>query len=526
MLTMDFHGFKVIGTETSGNTCYVTIAAQVDVSLCPNCGYASSQVHSTYVRHLRDLPVLGRPVRLRALVRRFRCRVQGCGRKTFSEPLGGLAEAHAQRTQRVTSTLQSLILCTSSITGSRLATQMGIQTSPRTLLRVANDGERSVAAPRVLGVDDFALRRGRTYGTILCDLETGRTVDILPGRSAEPLTRWLQQHPGVQIIARDRASAYADAARQGAPAAIQVADRFHLVRNVSDALREVVDRQPWALPKPTASPVSVGEPVPCAMKRSPQAVRLAEAAAERLRLRYEEVLRRFRNGESFRSISKATGLERKTVRTYTRSVEVPKRAARRPAPRTLDPFIDYIGDRWRSGCHNARKLFQEIRERGYTGSESMVRHTVRPWRSAMRQSSKEQGSGARRYVWKDVRWAILSPSERLRQDQQDCLKELFALHPKLELAYNLVQRFRHILRDRQAENLDQWLQDAGGSELAPFARLARTLTADRSAVLAAFELPWNTGRVEGIITRVKLVKRIGYGRASFPLLRARIVGAC
>lgn len=309
LITMDLPGFNIIATESTDNTVCVTLSAQVNRRQCPSCGHKSSQVHSTYVRRVRDLPISGRPVLLQALVRRFRCKLQACTRKTFSEPLEGLAQAKAQRTQRVTSILESLILCTSSNIGARLASQLGIKTSPRTLLRVVNHGERSVTAPRILGIDDFALRRGRTYGTILCDLETGRPVDILLGRGAEPLTTWLREHPGVEVIARDRASAYADASGVGAPNAIQVADRFHLVRNVNDALREVVDRQTWILPEPTDSPVCTIVAAKGADRPETRADQARKAAAERLRLRYEEVRRRFTNGESQRAISEATGLD-------------------------------------------------------------------------------------------------------------------------------------------------------------------------------------------------------------------------
>lgn len=397
---------------------------------------------------------------------------------------------------------------------------MGIQTSPRTLLRVVDHGERSVAAPRGLGIDDFALRRGRTYGTILCDLETGCPLDMLLGRTAEPLARWLKQHPGIEVVARDRASAYADAARSGAPGAVQVADRFHLVRNVSDALREVVDRQPWTLPEPMALPVSVVEEIAPTLEQSPRAVRMRAEAAQRLQVPYEEVCRRHRNGESLRAISSATGLDRKAIRKYIQSSNIPKRAERRPVARNLDPFTDYLGDRWRSGCHNARTLFHEIRQLGYTGSESMVRHTLRPWRE--KAPGETQATRTGRYKWKAVRWAVLCPPEGLRQDQRQCLQEFFALHPSLTRVHELRQRFRQILRDE----LDHWLRDAAASGFAPFERRAKTLTADREAVLAAVELPWSTGRVEGIITRLKFVKRLGYGRASIPLLRARLIGCC
>ena len=355
-------------------------------------------------------------------------------------------------------------------------------------------------------------------------LGIGTSLDIVLGRTAEPLTRWLKQDPGVEIIARDRASAYAEAARSGAPGAVQVTDRFHLVRNVSDALREVVDRQTWALPEPMALPASVVEEITPTPEISSRAARMRAEAAQRLQTRYEEVSRRHRNGESHRAIGRATGLDRKTVRKYIQSADIPKRAERRPVARNLDPFIDYLGDRWRAGCHSARKLSGEIRQLGYSGSESMVRHTLHPWRD--RVPEELHTTRVDRYKWKEVRWAVLCPPERLRQDQRQCLQEFLAMHPSLARVYELRQRFRQILREHLGAELDPWLQEAAAYGLRPFERLAKTLTVDRAAVLAAVELPWSTGRVEGTITRLKFVKRLGYGRASMPLLRARLIGSC
>jgi transposase len=335
---MDFPGFRAVGVQTVSGVVYVTLETTSETGCCPSCGVESTHVHSHYVRSLRDLPVLGRPVRLTILARRFRCLVSECRRKTFSERLEGMAQQHAQRTDRLTATLQSLIL--SSPTGARLAQQMGIETSARTLLRVVNHGEHVVQAPRCLGVDDFALRKGHSYGTLLCDLETGKPIDILPGRLAGPLTEWLKAHPGVEVIARDRATAYADAARAGAPNAVQVADRFHLVKNVSDALKDDIIQQRLAM------------------------------------------------GESLRAICRATGLSRVTVRKYVRSAGVPERAARRHHS-NLDPFANYLRERWSVGCHNVRQLYREVVGLGYAGSESMLRTYVRAWREKPSCSSGE-----------------------------------------------------------------------------------------------------------------------------------------
>ncbi len=489
----------------------------------PYVQFREQHVHSSYVRTLRDMPSFGRPVRLAIIVRRFRCRVRECKRKTFSEQFEGLAERHVKRTVRLTAALQSLILRASSRTGGRLAQEMGIQTSPRTLLRVVNRGERSVAAPRILGVDDFALRKGQTYGTLLCDLETGKPIDILPGRLTEPLVQWLQAHPGIEVIARDRASAYADAARSGAPNTIQVADRFHLVKNVSDALKEIVDRQPWSLPEPKAVPVSsIVEAVPQTQLAQRLAERRAEAAGRRQQ-RYDLIQELLAKGESLRAISRDTGLNRATVRKYARIEAVPQPAPRRRRSH-LDPFAYYLRERWQAGCHNARQLFEEIAERGYGGSASMVRTYLQSWREKPDRSSDAPRSHMNKVAWKNLRWSILSPREHLHADEAELLKEFLGMHPALERAYGLVQTFRQILKEHQVEELDHWLDEASRSEFLPMQRLSKSLTAGLAAVRAGIQLEWSTGPVEGQITRLKLLKRLGYGRASLPLLRARVTG--
>lgn len=527
LLSALFQGFTVLSIDTSATVVSVTVEAQDQVGLCPGCGYESRSVHSSYVRRLRDLPILGRPVVVLAKVRRFRCQNSGCSRKTFAEPLGNLALAHAQRTKRLTAQLLSLILTTSSRSATRLAHQMGIQTSPRTLLRTVDRSVRSATAPRALGIDDFALRRGRTYGTVFCDLESGRPVDIILGRSTEAVSNWLKERPGVEIIARDRATAYAEAARQGAPAAIQVADRFHLVRNVSDALREVVDGRSWSLPEMPGQGSHPADPQPAPLSRPrTKAESARQAAAERLRRRHEEACRRYANGESIRAISKAMGLDRKTVTKYVKSPDPPRRAARRQPARKIDPHVPYLKERWLSGCHNVRKLYEEIRDRGYSGSYSNLRHALVSWRTAKGPGAGAgPGSSRPSLVWRDVRWALLCPPEHQTEVQRQMVEQILALHPDLALAHSLLQRFRQMLREHQVGELNRWLDDAMASGLPPFKRLARTLTADKAAVLAAIELPWSTGPVEGIITRIKFMKRLGYGRASLPLLRARVIGS-
>lgn len=502
---------------------------------CPTCRQPSRRIHSRYQRTLADLPWQGMQVRLQLHSRKFFCWELGCPVTIFTERFPAVAAPYGRRTGRLSQLMLQLGLALGGAGGARLAWRLGLKVSRDTLLRqVRSAPERDLPRPRILGVDEWAWKRGRRYGTLLCDLERRRVVDLLPDRDAESLARWLQQHPGVEVISRDRAAAYAEGARRGAPQAVQVADRWHLLRNLREALQRVVEREPAALRRAAETVASAqadsvllaaGGDRPAAVEAPQQPTRAEQVQQQRRHrrlARYREAEKLRQQGFSQVAIACKLGLNPRTLRRWWRVGHFPERCHSPQKRRLLDGFVPYLQQRWASGCHNALQLWREIRQQGFTGSAGLVRLWAAPRRAgtpAKLPPTKQTSivPTPRQMTW----WLLGEPADL--EPQQRCLLEAFERwSPAVKIASERARAFCRLLRQRDSEALSGWFEQVEGTELSGF---AAGLRRDEAAVRAALRLPWSNGPVEGQVHRLKLVKRQMYGRANFDLLRTRVLQA-
>jgi transposase len=523
----------------------LVVASKDERAPCPLCGEFAERVHSRYVRTLADLPWNGVAVRLQLAVRRFVCAADDCRRRIFAERFPALTTPYARRTTRLTDVVELIGFALGGEAGARVLTALTMEASPDTLLRVIRHAALPAhETPRVLGVDDFAFRRGRSYGTVLVDLERHCQIDVLPDRTAEALRQWLSEHPGVEIISRDRGGAYAEGARLGAPDAVQVADRFHVVGNLRQAVERLLQRHHHCLrdipaassdPVPEPSTEAKGEPDHAEPGQSPtRAQRESEERRSRRHARYEEVMRLHHAGMSSRTIAREVGLSRHTVQRFIRAAEFPERAPRRPRPGILTPYEAYLRERWNAGCQNAQQLWREIREQGFPGSYSQVRHVLAAWRSVPGRPGKKNPAvpppppappSTESVSPRQASWLLFRAPEELDEDEQRYLTHIRDRCPDAATIRPLIQDFRRLVRERDRATLDDWLCEAEGAGIKELMAFAAGLRRDRAAIDTMLEVAWSNGQLEGQVNRLKLLKRQMYGRASFDLLRQRVLRA-
>jgi transposase len=511
-----------------------TLTATRAAMPCPLCGRLARRRHSFYRRSLADLPWGRYAVRLHLTVRKFFCDASTCPRRIFTERLPAVVAPWARRTRQLAEVLGILAFALGGEAGARVVARLGMSVSAATLLRLVRRTHlRLQPAPRVLGVDDWAFRKGHHYGTILVDLEQRRVVELLSERKAEPLIDWLQAHPGVEVVSRDRAPAYAEAARKGAPAAVQVADRWHLLQNLVEALERCLLRFRPSL----KAAAGIGEavigplPSPDATVLVPWQQRAAAVSQQKHAVtmeRYERMRALRTAGFTVLDIAQLVGASRRTVYRYLALDGPPERQRpERSAGRVLAPYEPYLIQRWAEGCRNHSRLFREIRLVGYRHSARTVSLFLQ--RLEHDPSASVAGSAhptvTRVPTARHVACLLVWRKEQLPEAERDYLQRLCDHEPTIARAYELAQAFATMARERTGQAFEAWLASVATSEIAELQRFAGGLVDDRAAVEAGLTLAWSNGQTEGQINKLKLLKRQMYGRANFDLLRQRALHA-
>jgi transposase len=361
-------GLELVEVAETDDLLTVHVMATSPMKACPLCNEFALHVRSYYTRLVADLPITGRCVQLLLHVRMFRCDTISCPRKVFAERLGPFVEAWARKTTRLREAIEAIDLATCGEGGARLAARLAMPTSPTTVLRCV----MALPLPPIepvshLGIDDFALRRGRTYGTVLVDLTRHKAIDLLPDRKAETARAWIACHPEIELISRDRGGDYATAASQGAPQAIQTADRFHLCKNLTEAVVKALARCRAAIrtsQKAQAhpmedSPSALPVPVLLTSDGKPYSPHQTERYD-----RYQQVVTLREQGARIKEIAKRVGRSARTVQRWVKDEAYVETNYHDRHRSRFDTYEAYVRQRWDSGVHNIAQIWREIKAQG------------------------------------------------------------------------------------------------------------------------------------------------------------------
>jgi transposase len=542
----------VLSVARGGQSWIVSVVVPAR-PICPICGAQSQSRHSVYWRTLHDLAAQGTEVTIRARLARWRCRNTLCERLVFAERAPELAARFARRTTRLAEIVRMFGYSSGGLPSERLLARLGMPVSDTTILRCVKQLRAAGPDPaplRIAGIDEWAWRKGMTFGTIVVDLERREVVAVLTDRSAGNTAEWLAAHPEIEIISRDRAGLYADAARQGAPQARQVADRFHLLKNFRETIERQLDRfetpiragidalsgeecdapadpDSEAATAPAPSEIVAYEPRPARKRTAVQS-----AVFDEVRVLYDA-------GISVVEIARRLGIGRRRTYRWVRRLDLPERNVMAPKPSTPAYFEGFLKRSWAEGTTKIRYLLLEIRKRGYTGSFSHLARFLAPWRVGTAPdgnlSAKDEEAPAasiipvidpatgRRISALTAAALCVKPRGAMTERQIANVDALKAASADFVTMRGLALRFRGLLRGGTAEKLDAWVADARKSGIYGMQRFARTLRQDIEAVRNTVLEPWSNGQTEGQINRLKTLKRSMYGRAGVELLRARML---
>ncbi|MFG1240272.1 ISL3 family transposase [Xanthobacter autotrophicus DSM 597] len=504
-------GFVVDDVSSDSAGTLITVRAVGKASSCPGCGRTSERIHSRYHRHLTDLPMAGKPVRLVVRARRFHCDTVLCGRRIFAERFDDKVLAPwARRTARLDHIVHHLGLALGGRPAASFARRLMLPVSNDTLLRVVRRrGNRHFVPPTIIGIDDWAWRRNQRYGTIICDLERRRTIALLPDREPATAQAWLTCQPQITIVARDRGGGYATAAAKALPTATQVADRWHLMENASRAFLDAV-RKSMRLVRAAIGAATI----------DPDLLTAAERLQYEGYLRREDanavILRLAKDGIAIKETVRRSGHSRGLVRRILRGERTDVFRSRESS---LELYLPWLEDRWAAGERNGAELWRRLKRQGFRGCLRVVTE----WAARRRRAERMDNDALTRTPSaRTIARLMTVGRDRVSKSESVTIAAIEAAVPLLVEAREIIAAFQAMIRKKIVAELEPWLERARSSLVASF---ANGVAKDRAAVVAAITSPWSNGQTEGQITKLKLVKRQMYGRGKLDLLQARLVGA-
>ena len=523
----------------------VSVISRLSTSTCPLCGARATRIHSRYHRTVADVACGGRQVRLLLTARKFFCDTPACPRKIFTERLGPFLEPWARMTTRLAQALFDIGRATCGKLGARLTARLSMPASWKTILRrIMAVPTPPIGSVSQLGLDDFSFRRRCRFGAIVVDLERHALLDLLPDRSAATASAWMQQHPELELVSRDRSSEFATAVAEGAPQAVQVLDRFHLMKNLVEQVDVVVARclthLRRALPPPPPAAASTTPPpaLPAEWKPTPaRHIRQAQSARHELRLaQYERMLALREQGYPSAEIAQHLGMKARTVRDWLHHFR--RDPSRRKRQYAFDAFAPYVWQRWQEGETSGPCLWEELRAQGYTGSERTVYRYLqtlrrgcipsfaqarlaespatppitasvpqrRPYANEPPADQLPARARLDDFTRTQIKWFVARAPDTLEADEHAHLMWLCDSHPTLKRLYELVQGFRRVLREREAALLHTWIGDCQRSGIGELRQFAKGLLRERDWVVAAVTQTASNGPVEGHVNKLSATR--------------------
>ncbi len=537
-------GFRVSKIEHTDGKIMIFASVVRNRSPCPLCGHFSKSIHGSYSRTISDLPVFNNAANLILKVRKFKCHNTGCLQKVFSEQTSHV-KRYSRRTARASLLLDSLSIELTGKLGSMLSKQLFLPVSTSTITRIAHKQLLpEIKQPVVLGVDDWAFRKGKSYGTVLIDMETSTPIELLPSRDSSDLKLFLKQYPHIKIVTRDRASSYSSAVDEVCPEAIQVADRFHLLVNLSDALDKYF-KSSRSLVKATiqkkTEEMAMDVKNMC-IKTTPDNPQTNESNSvdgvqDHERVNSDQRIERFnkvkelqKENVSIKRIARIVGITRITVRSYFVQDTLSPRVS--STSTNIDSYTKLIQLRLSTEGYKVKDILEEIISLGFDGGRTQAYFHINRIKTVSNTAAKNFKELQQTPIVfikplstkKLAKFIDVNIKDISDPDERSYMETLIENISEFRVVRKLVQIFKRMLKNG-CGNIKRWIEYVRGSKiaLAGLKNFANGLLRDIKAVENAIRLPWSNGAVEGHVNRIKSIKRQMYGRASFELLRRKVI---